>query len=332
MRKIVLILSFFYCLSVSAQDFQLTQFYANPTHLNPALTGSNSDTRIIASYRNQWPGLPGSFNTFLLSADHYLHRFHSGVGIVLTKDRAGSMGLGTNSVGLNYAFDYKINQYWSAAIGIRPSYFYRTLDYNKLVFGDQIVRDASSSIQNPIPERIHFFDFSSGVILFSSKTWLGFSLDHVITPNESFLGKNADLPVKGSFHGGRNIYLEKAGSGKLSLKPYFMVAFNYRFQEKFDQLDLGIYLKQPKFFVGIWYRGLPGLKHYAPGYGNNDALAILLGGVYKKTTFSYSYDLTISRLAGVSGGSHEISLTYYILNPKKPKKVKKKMIPCPDII
>ena len=332
MKSLFFILYFFLSLTLIGQDFQLTQFYANPTYLNPALTGSNSDTRIIASYRNQWPGLPGSFNTFLISADHYLHRFHSGVGIVLTKDKAGSMGLGTNSAGFNYAFDYRLNQYWSAAIGIRFSYFYRSLDFNKLVFGDQIVRDASTSIQNSFPEKIHFFDFSSGLILFSSNTWFGFSVDHVLTPNESFLGKTADLPLKGSVHGGKNIYLEKVGSGQRALKPYFMVAFNYKYQEKFDQLDLGVYLKQPKFFIGLWYRGIPLFKQYAPGYANNDALAILVGGPYKKATISYSYDLTISRLAGTSGGSHEISVTYYIHNPKKPKKTKKKIIPCPDII
>ena len=317
---------------MNAQDLQLTQFYAAPLYLNPALTGANSDSRIITSYRNQWAGLPKSYNSFLLSFDHYLHRLRSGVGAIITKDKAGTAGLSTNSVGVNYAFDYKFSQYWSAAIGIGASYRYRALDYSKLVFGDQLLRDASSSVQTPIPESIHFFDFSSGIIVFSSKTWIGFSLNHLTRPDQSFLPKYSSLPIKGSIHGGRNIYLGKAGSGKFSLKPYFMIAANYRFQEKFDQFDIGLYLKQPKYFVGIWYRGIPGLKHYEPGYANNDAMSVLLGGVYKHFTVSYSYDITISRLAGVSGGSHEISITYYIVNPKQPKKIRKKMVPCPDIL
>lgn len=332
MKRLLYILLLFLTFAVNGQDLQLTQFYASPIYLNPALTGANSDSRIVTSYRNQWPGLPGSFNSFLLSFDHYFHQFRSGVGALITKDKAGTVGLGTNSIGLNYAFDYKFSRYWSAAIGIRGSYVYRTLDFSKLVFGDQIVRNTSNSLQSQFPERIHYFDFSSGLIVFSAKAWVGLSLDHNITPNESFLKKDASLPMKGSIHGGKNIYLEKAGSGKFSLKPYFMVAANYRFQEKFDQLDIGLYLKQPKFFVGMWYRGIPVFKHYAPGYANNDAIAILVGGVYKQAIVSYSYDFTISKLARASGGSHEISISYKIANPKQPKKVKKKMIPCPDII
>jgi type IX secretion system PorP/SprF family membrane protein len=331
MKTIFIIVIICFSFVVRGQDLQLTQFYASPLYLNPALAGSNSYTRIVTSYRNQWAGLPGSFNSFLLSFDHYFQRLSSGVGALITKDRAGTVGLGTNSIELNYAFDYKINRYWSTAIGISAAYRYRTLDFDKLIFGDQIVRNASSSVQPQIPEKVHFFDFSSGLVFFSAKTWFGISFSHITKPDQSFLPKGADLPVKGSIHGGTNIYLEKKGSGKFSIKPYFMLAANYKFQEKYDQLDVGLYLKQPSYFVGVWYRGIP-VKHYKPGYSNHDAFAVLLGGMYKHTTLSYSYDFTVSRLAGVSGGSHEIAITYYIPNPKKLKKVRKKIIPCPDIL
>jgi len=331
MKRIIVILFVLLSFMVNAQDLQLTQFYTAPLYLNPALTGANSASRISTTYRNQWAGLPGSFSSFLLSFDHYIHEMRSGVGVFIVKDKAGTVGLGSNSMGFTYAFDYKISHKWSAAIGLKAAYSWRTLDYNKLFFGDQIVRDAETSVQMLFPEKVSFFDFSSGFVVFSPNTWMGIAMNHLNKPVESFLPKSAYLPMSVSLHGGRNIYLEKTGSGKSSLKPYFMLAANYRYQAEFDQLDVGLYLKQPQYFTGIWYRGIPILKHYASGYANNDAIAILIGGVYKQITFSYSYDFTISQMIGVSGGSHEISATYYMSNPKRSKKIKKKIMPCTDM-
>ncbi len=331
MRKIIVIGLMFLSFLATGQDLQLTQFYASPLYLNPALTGANAASRISTSYRTQWAGLPGSFDSYLLSFDHYMHRMNSGIGLLFYKDVAGSMQLGTTSIGFSYAFDYKISHNWSAAIGLKSSYCYRALDFTKLVFSDQIVRDAETSLQSQIPEKVEYFDFSSGFILFSAKTWMGIALNHMNKPIESFQPKSTILPFTFSLHGGGNIYLEKAGAGKYSLKPYFMLAANYRSQAKYDQLDLGLYLKQPQYFAGIWYRGIPVFKRYAPEFSNNDAIALLIGGVYKQATFSYSYDFTVSRLIGLSGGSHEITATLYMSNPRKAKKLKKKIMPCTDM-
>jgi type IX secretion system PorP/SprF family membrane protein len=331
MKRIAVIGFLLFALTLQGQDLHLTQFYASPLYLNPALTGANAASRVSTSYRNQWGALPGSFNSFLVSFDHYIHEMRSGVGIILLKDAAGSMRLGTTSLGFTYAFDYKITHNWSAAIGIKAGYSARSLDHSRLVFGDQLVRDAETSVQLPFLEKVSYFDFTSGVVFFNKETWFGFSVNHMNKPIESFLPKTAYLPGTVSLHGGKNIYMEKGGSGRVSLKPYFMLAANYRYQAEFDQFDIGLYLKQPQYFTGIWYRGIPVFKRYAPGYPNNDAIAILLGGVYKQGTLSYSYDFTISQLSGRTGGSHEISATYYMSNPRKSKKVKKKVMPCTDM-
>jgi len=314
---------------VIAQDIQLTQFYASPMYLNPAFTGANSDSRFATTYRNQWAALPGSFTTLLMSYDYYIHNLMSGVGILLTSDKAGTAGLGTNTVGFSYAYDYKIDRNWSASLGIRGSYGYRTLDFTRLLFGDEIGRGATTSIQTPTPDKISFLDFSSGLLVFSQKQWIGFTLNHMNQPNESFLGEDAKLPIKGSVHGGANIPLEKNGDGRITDKPYITVAGQYRFQKKFDQVDVGLYYNKPLYFIGLWYRGIPLLKAYKPGYPNNDAFAILIGARYKQINVGYSYDITISKLTMVSGGSHEISLNYQFSNPKKPKKHRTKIVPCP---
>lgn len=331
MRKRLLLFIYSYVLSgyMFSQDIQLTQFYASPIYLNPAFTGANSDSRLATTYRNQWAALPGSFSSFIVSYDYYFHNYRSGAGIILTSDKAGSAGLGTNTAGINYAYDYKFDRYWSLSGGLRASYCYRNLDFERLLFGDQIARNASSSLQAPFPERVNFLDFSAGLLIFSAKHWAGISLNHLNKPDQAFLQEASELPVKGSFHAGTNIPLQKSGDGKISDKPYITVAGHYRFQNEFDQADIGLYYKEPSYFIGLWYRGLPGFKAYKPGYSNHDAIAILIGGCYKQLNIGYSFDFTISKLTMVSGGSHEISLNYMMYNPKKPKKHRTKIVPCP---
>ena len=234
MRKIfILLMLVMVQLSVSlAQDLQLTQFYSSPIYLNPAFAGANADSRLATTYRNQWAALPGAFNSFLLSYDYYLSNFRSGVGILLSSDKAGTAGLGNNTVGFNYAYDYKFTRIWSASIGVRASYGYRALDFSRLVFGDQISRGASNSIQAPTPDKVHYLDISSGALLFSQKQWIGISLNHINRPNESFLSKSASLPIKGSIHGGANFPLEgHGGEGRKNEKPSITVAFQYRFSK-----------------------------------------------------------------------------------------------------
>ena len=61
---------------VIAQDTQYSQFYAAPLYLNPALTGASELTRVGVNYRNQWPGLDYSFNSYSAYIDHYIFDYN----------------------------------------------------------------------------------------------------------------------------------------------------------------------------------------------------------------------------------------------------------------
>jgi hypothetical protein len=90
------------------------------------------------------------------------------------------------------------------------------------------------------------------------------------------------------------------------------LASHYKAQGKWDQLDLGGYIEHNRQLSGgIWYRGLPVAKAYQQGYSNSEAV-ILMAGVLEddQLRFTYSYDITISKLTMKSAGAHEISLIY----------------------
>ena len=94
-KYILLILALALVIKVNGQDPQFTQFYANPLYLAPSFAGATAGDRITMAYRNQWPELvSGVFVTYGFSYDHYFENFNSGVGVLITRDVAGTGDLG----------------------------------------------------------------------------------------------------------------------------------------------------------------------------------------------------------------------------------------------
>ena len=84
----------------------------------------------------------------------------------------------------------------------------------------------------------------------------------------------------------------------------------------------------------MWYKGLPFPENKI--IIDHDAVAIIVGVEVDDFNIGYSYDITVSGLAGYSGGSHEISLQYYlkpILISKRKKPSRADQRPkCPFIM
>lgn len=329
MNKVVaLAIGLLMCITTAGQDYQYTQFYAAPVNLNPAFTGNTTQSRVVMNYRNQWTAVPGAFVTYNLSYEHFVPKIKSGIGVVMNHDRAGSGNLGYTSVMGLYSYEFQINYDLYVRPGISFGKSFRTLDYDRLVFGDQLVRpDGSSTIETFQDIGSSFFDVGAGGLIYSHNYWLGVSAAHINKPNESLRGQEALVPIKFSAHGGyRNMFKTKTKSGGLQS---VLTAFNYRMQEDFDQLDLGLYYEYSPVVFGLWYRGLPGIKKNDNPIVNHDAIALLFGYEIRKLKFGYSYDITISPLISNTAGSHEVSLIYEFHDPKNRKYSKRKrIIPC----
>jgi type IX secretion system PorP/SprF family membrane protein len=202
------------------------------------------------------------------------------------------------------------------------------VDYSRLTFGDQLARGGSVGTYESMDGRsVSYSDAGFGVLYFTTRTWLGFAIHHLNKPNQSLLMNESTVPRKFSVHGGRRFAIRTAVIRKH--KQSFVLAFNYKAQEKYDQLDLGFYYEQHPFYAGLWYRGLPVLKAYDAGHANNDAVAGIVGVIVGDWRFGYSYDLTISSLAGYSAGSHEISTVVEFADRRTRRaRYKKRSIPC----
>lgn len=312
-----------------SQDIQYSQFYAAPLYLNPALAGTSSQHRANLNYRNQWPGIPKSYVSFSLSYDINLEDANSGVGIYFSRDKAGVGSLSTTIMGGCYAYNIKLNRNLAIRPAVGVNYGLRAVDVSKLTFGDQLLTGSSTSVQAPsINDRVGYMDINAGAILYGKDFWAGYSAYHINQPNNSLLGQENFIDARHSVHVGYRLPMQKTVKGEV-VRSY-TIAMNYKAQGKWDQFDIGGYWYFNPLVVGVWYRGIPGLKAYQPGYQNNDALTLLAGVHFQNFKFAYSYDVTISNLYSNTAGSHEISLIYEYRDPRKGKRRRFSQLACPQ--
>lgn len=327
-RKYLLLAAMAWAFHLVAQDPQLSQFYAAPMYLNPALTGNTHQERLGLNYRMQWPGIGPGFQTYAVAYDHNSPQINSGIGGMVMHDRAGSFNLAFTQMSLNYSYEARINRRRAVRGGVRAGYTTRTFDQGNMLFADQIIRDnAPTSIEAPSMQNTAYFDFSAGFLYYEEQFWAGFSLNHLNQPQQSlYLEGDAKLPMRTSVHAGYRFAVDDRPFRYSDTK--MTLAVHYKAQAKWDQLDVGGYLDHKDLSLGLWYRGIPGLKAYKPGYPNDDAVIVMIG--YEtpyQLQMVYSYDVTVSKLTVKSGGAHEISLIYEW--PKNNKKRKYRTIPCP---
>ena len=313
---------------VFAQDPQLSQFYAAPLYLNPALTGNTFQDRIGLNYRLQWPAIGPGYKTYALTYDHRSADMNSGFGGMLMRDQSGSNGLSFTQAAFSYSYEARINRRQAIRGGLRAGYTMRSFDKSSLLFADQVIRDnAPTSLEPMMIENVSYFDFSAGLLYYTEQFWLGVSTNHLNKPQETFfMDGDAELPIRTSVHGGYRFAIDNRSFRNSETK--MTIAAHYKAQDKWDQLDIGAYIDHKPITFGMWYRGLPGVKAYKPGYPNDDAVILMFG--YEtpyQLRMVYSYDVTVSKMTMKSGGAHEVSLIYEW--PKHNKNRKYRAVPCP---
>lgn len=335
-KRWILVFLTFITLSASAQDPQFSQFYAAPLYLNPAFAGSNQFSRVGINYRNQWPALDANFTTYSAYFDHYFDWINSGVGVIITRDKEGLAGLSSTSIGGQYAYQLRLTDKLSVRAGTQLAMYYRDLNFGRLTFGDQW-NPTTQQFDQPTGEvntgqGKFFFDVSFGGLLYTSKWWFGYTVNHLNTPNQSVTGEQSKLDMKHSFHGGYKIMLRtgtrEKGYNSIGDERSLTPAFQYKIQGGFQQLDLGMYATLEPIVVGLWYRGLP--IDTPNGFSGTESLVLLLGYSYDKLSVGYSFDYTLSQLGIASGGAHELTLSYRLnlRDPRRPP-ADKLRIPCP---
>jgi type IX secretion system PorP/SprF family membrane protein len=268
--------------------------------VNPALTGTYGYVRAESVYRLQWPKFAGNYKTMIIAADAPT-RFGN-VGMQYMYDVAGGV-LTTQRSDLNLAFPIRL---WKDSTGVgkvvlqpgfQVSYYTLSIDWGALTFGDQIdPRQGfvySTNNYPPGTTRRANIDFSAGLLAYHKRFSVGIAAFHITEPDQGFMGQSK-LPMRYVLH----------FSGVLwNVDPEKMEALRI--------VPSVYYSKQGNFEVA----SISAMAHYNGiragfGYRNLDAIFFSAGYTKWNCTLSYSYDVTVGHLKGLTGGSHEIHFRF----------------------
>ncbi len=305
-----------------SQDIHFTQFYASPLSLNPAQTGffnTSYDFRVTANYRSQWASIGNPYLTYSAGGEGQFNLKNDdwiGAGLYVLKDKAGAGDLSATKINLSGSYHKVLDKEQNniLSFGLQSGYIIRTLDFDKLVFGNQLDDDGPNGQPNGEPvtgSSMSYFDINTGISIFSRlDDWLalngGITIYHINSPKETFLGGDNRIKQRPLFHAGAiwsindlfdltpNLFYSSLEGAK---EFHISIIGNYKLQSS-SKLKSGM---QPILFGGIQFRA-----------NNFDALAPVVGIEIKDIRVGISYDVNVSDLSPATNGKGglEISLIY----------------------
>jgi type IX secretion system PorP/SprF family membrane protein len=244
-----------------AQDHMYSQFFNSPLYLNPALTGQfEGDLRMNLIYRNQFTSVPGSLNYLTASIDYNIPKFGGGVGLLFTRSSEGTAYLTTNNIAGTYSYSVGSDDF-VLSFGLQAGVTNNTIDWSKLVFGDQIdsqfgyIPGSTSAAELPQFNSKFYFDAGAGVNLALSQFNLGVALQHINQPNESFTGTPAKLPIRLTTHASYRWDLNPNDNNDEDQKSYVIPSVVLYKQSTAQSYSIGFQYKRPNISAGLWYRG-----------------------------------------------------------------------------
>lgn len=309
MKKFIFILisSIFVINSVKAQyDAQFSQNMNCLSFFNPAMASVDGMAKVIGLNRQQWVGLKHAPQTtvFNIAVPFQLGDVKQAGGILFFNDKAGLFS--NQSVYLQYAYHRNFLK-GLLSVGANLGFLNNTFDGTKVFIPESNAHtDKGLDVYIPNAEEAGTaFDMTLGVAYNDERKCLGISLAHLTNPKIQ-IGEKATVTVKPLLNitGGYNFFLANA---LYILKPSLFLKTDFASL----QIDINTILEYKKrFFGGISYR-------------YQDAVVLMVGANVAGVSVCYSYDITTSKLAKVSGGSHEVMLSYsFSLERSKKNKYK----------
>lgn len=327
MKKIILISVMIMPFLIKAQDIHFSQFNETPVLLNPAMSCTAFDTRIIANYKNQWASVTSPFQTYGISIEKALKHLklkkaYTGMSLSIYNDKAGDAGLGSLLVNLGFNAVVKTGEYTKFSAGLGGGINYRTINPSKLQWESQYngsnYDQALASGESVPKSTLLQADFVGGLAYHYAKSEryissqdgtkfdIGFSAFHYNKPNYSFAGSGDKQFAKFIVHSNFDIGIKNAG---VAIVPSIL----YTRQGPSQEINVGCLFKYIIQDQSV-YTGIKKPSAIAIGafYRVGDAFIPSLLFQYDKYAFGVSYDINISQLTGVSKakGGLEFSLRF----------------------
>jgi type IX secretion system PorP/SprF family membrane protein len=312
MRKIQLLIMFLLTSGVvyAQQDALQSQYLFNGIYVNPAYAGYKETLNVNAFYRSQWTGITGAPTTTSVAIDDIANDGNVGLALQLSSDKLGAQS--NTAAYANYAYRLRMNADGSARLALGLGVGLEQLGIN----GALLQPDDPEFNQPTGTQSMTIPDGRMGVYYSDNSFFAGLSADNLIAQYIN-VKNNSYIPQPKP-----NFYLTTGMLVPISedtyLKPSILLMDD---RAGPTSLDINTFLLfGQSIWIGASYR--TGVKLYNKSYlqsdlSNQNAVAgIVEIFVNENFRVGYSYDYSVGPLQNYSGGTHELSISYYFKTPK----------------
>lgn len=264
-------------------------YFFNPITLNPADAGFRKALDISATHRRQWVSFNGAPVTTTFVAHTALTNDKFNIGLSCNSDRYGV----TSKLDVKALFAYRVflQRNKHLAFGITAGvnqYSNKWSEINSSVSGDPVFVAGD--------DRIGCATIGAGMMYRSPRLTIGFAIPEIARTNQGVY----------RFQYLASAEYQWAVSHELKVTP--MLALR----------QLSGSSPQLEFACGAQFR-----EQFSLGLGYRSHDAIVIASKFRinqQLEAGYAYDVTVSKLRGTTGGSHEIMLRYLFLYPSETRR------------
>ena len=286
----ILLIATLACGAVKAQNYSnFTQFFVNPSSVNPSYVGVDGYNSIFFGYRRQWLGLQGGPSLGYLSIQSPTSN-HLSLGGVFINDTKGLLSASSGNFSAAYSIDVAEGK--SIRFGLSLGANWNRVDVQKLNFvtaGDPMLSELMSNSFQPLG--------SAGVSYHSKTFHAGISVPNIFAP--AYISTDAvNFSKVAPFNQvilnvSNRFYLDQ---GKSVIEPYVLYRLNSSLPSQFEVATI-VHLKNK-----VWFGG---------SYKQNFGISAMAGlHLNKLSTLGYSYTFKNVGANQISFASHEIQLAF----------------------
>jgi type IX secretion system PorP/SprF family membrane protein len=304
---------------VAQQNIQFSQYVFNGLSINPAYAGYKEDLYVNAVYRHQWAGFDGAPRTGGISLDGVTAGSDNkvGLGLQMLFDKLGPQ----EGLSLYGSYSYRIplddEGTRRLCFGLGAGVTQYSIDGTALQYIDN--EDAAIPLGK---KSVWVPDARFGIYYYTSRFYAGASVMDLFSLYTDASRYNWKGNNYATIRKTQHLYITTGAmfplSERLQLKPSILVKEDFKGPTNVD-LNAFLLIDQ-RLWVGASYRtgvGLWSKTNLQKDLSELDAASVMAEFyATENLRIGYSYDLTVTKMAGYQGGSHEISLGFLIPSKK----------------
>lgn len=303
-------ISAFTFLKSNAHDPISSHIFQSNSFVNPAFSGLHSSFDAVFNYRNQWPGLGNTFNTYKFGMEGFTFSNNMGIGLIASRDVTGGGAFSTTGFDLFYTYTINITPFSKIAFGLQSSIYQYTVNDKGIT---EIPNWAGSYYQD-MPNSnnsVYYPDFASGIAYSSYNFKCALGINHIFEPMKLLNNSGYSLKRRFNFISTYEISMNSRFSKE---QRYITPMIYIEIQDNARLLTYGSTYKSEIIEPGIWIRHeLFSLK------SSTIILSSKINFINLYIVYSFDINLMNSYLTLIKFGIHEVTLGYHIKYKEKRK-------------